>query len=50
MSEFLFILTNVILPIAIIVLIGYVMQLKLQLDRPTLGKLMINYIMPDLYL
>lgn len=46
MSEFLFILTNVMLPIAIIVLIGYVMQLKLQLDRPTLGKLMINYIMP----
>src|SRR5690625_1942420 len=46
MGEFLFILTNVMLPIAIIVFIGYVMQLRLKLDRPTLGKLMINYIMP----
>lgn len=46
MGEFLFILTNVMLPIAIIVFIGYAMQLRLKLDRPTLGKLMINYIMP----
>ncbi|CEA01320.1 Membrane transport protein [Jeotgalicoccus saudimassiliensis] len=46
MTEFLFILTNVMLPIAIIVLIGYTAQLKLNLDRPTLGKLMINYIIP----
>ena len=46
MTEFIFILTNVMLPIAVIVIIGYVMQLKLKLDRPTLGKLMINYIMP----
>ena len=46
MTEFLFILTNVMLPIAIIVFIGYVAQLRLQLDRPTLGKLMVNYIIP----
>lgn len=46
MGEFIFILTNVMLPIAIIVLIGYVMQLRLKLDRPTLGKIMVSYIMP----
>lgn len=46
MTEFLFILSNVMLPIAIIVFIGYVSQLKLNLDRPTLGKLMVNYIIP----
>ncbi|WP_026865758.1 MULTISPECIES: AEC family transporter [Jeotgalicoccus] len=46
MNEFIFIIYNVMLPIAIIVLLGYGIQLKLKLDRVTLGKLMINYIMP----
>lgn len=34
------------IPIGIIVLIGYLVQIKYQLDRATLAKLMINYIMP----
>ncbi|WP_462421636.1 AEC family transporter [Salinicoccus sp. Marseille-QA3877] len=46
MSEFLFIFINVMLPIAIIVIIGYVVQLRFKLERATLAKLMINYIMP----
>lgn len=46
MSDFLFIFINVMLPIAIIVIIGYVVQLRFKLDRGTLAKLMINYIMP----
>src|SRR5690625_1219923 len=46
MTEFLFIFNNVMLPIAIIVVIGYVVQLRFKLDRVTLAKLMINYIMP----
>lgn len=46
MTEFLFIFTNVIIPISIIVVIGYVVQLKFKLDRPTLAKLTINYVMP----
>lgn len=46
MSDFLFIFVNVMLPIAIIVVIGYVVQLKFKLERATLAKLTINYIMP----
>src|SRR5699024_1766446 len=46
LEEFAFILYNVMLPIAIIVLLGYIVQIRLQLDRGTLGKMMINYIMP----
>lgn len=46
LEEFAFILYNVMLPIAIIVLLGYFVQIRLQLDRGTLGKMMINYIMP----
>src|SRR5699024_6923383 len=37
---------NVIIPISIIVFIGYIVQLRFQLDRPTLAKLTINYVMP----
>ena len=46
MTGFLFIFTNVIIPISIIVFIGYIVQLRFQLDRPTLAKLTINYVMP----
>lgn len=46
MTEFLYIFTNVMFPIGIIVIIGYIIQLKYQLDRSTLAKLMLNYIMP----
>ena len=42
LEEFAFILYNVMLPIAIIVLLGYFVQIRLQLDRGTLGKMMIN--------
>src|SRR5699024_12539006 len=44
MTEFVFILTNVMLPIAIIVFIGYVAQLRVQLDRQTLGNPMVHSI------
>ncbi|WP_411842679.1 AEC family transporter [Salinicoccus sp. HZC-1] len=46
MSGFLFIFMNVILPIGIIVVIGYTVQLKFKLDRATLAKLAIHYVMP----
>jgi predicted permease len=46
MSEFIYIFTNVTIPIGIIVIIGYVVQLKYKLERATLAKLMINYVMP----
>lgn len=46
MSAFLFIFINVMLPIAIIVFFGYVVQLKFKLERATLAKLTINYVMP----
>lgn len=46
MTEFLFIIYEVILPILIIVLIGYVIQLKYKLDLGTLSRLTIYYILP----
>lgn len=46
MGEFIYIFNNVMIPIGIIVIIGYVVQLKYKLERATLAKLMINYIMP----
>src|SRR5690625_491644 len=46
MGGFIFIFMNVILPIIIIVTTGYVIQLKFKLDRGTLAKLAIHYVMP----
>ncbi|GAB3057905.1 AEC family transporter [Salinicoccus sesuvii] len=46
MNEFLFIFTSIILPIGLIVVTGYVIQLKFKLDRSTLAKLSIHYVMP----
>lgn len=46
MSGFIFIFMNVILPIGIIVAVGYIVQLKFILDRGTLAKLAIHYVMP----
>ncbi len=46
MSGFIFIFTNVILPVGIIVSTGYIIQLKFRLDRGTLAKLAIHYVMP----
>lgn len=46
MGGFIFIFMNVILPIGIIVSVGYVVQLKFKLDRGTLAKLAIHYVMP----
>ena len=46
MTEFLFIIYEVILPIFIIVVMGYVIQLKYQLDLGTLSRLTIFYVLP----
>lgn len=46
MHEFLFIASNIMLPVIIIVSIGYVLQIRLVLDRATLTKVMVNYIIP----
>ncbi|TVT27281.1 AEC family transporter [Salinicoccus cyprini] len=46
MNEFIFIFTSIILPIGLIVGTGHVIQLKFKLDRSTLAKLSIHYVMP----
>ncbi|WP_271401102.1 AEC family transporter [Salinicoccus roseus] len=46
MNEFIFIFANIILPIGLIVATGYIIQLKFSLDRSTLAKLSIHYVMP----
>lgn len=46
MNEFIFIFANIILPIGLIVATGYIIQLKFGLDRSTLAKLSIHYVMP----
>lgn len=46
MGEFFYIFNNVMIPIGIIVIVGYVVQLKYQLERATLAKMMLNYVMP----
>lgn len=46
MTEFLFIIYEVILPIFIIVVIGYVIQLKYELNLGTLSRLTIFYVLP----
>ncbi len=46
MTEFLFIIYEVILPIFIIVVMGYVIQLKYELDLGTLSRLTIFYVLP----
>src|SRR5699024_6558622 len=48
MTEFLFILTNVMMSISSNIFIRYVTQLRNQLDRPALGKLMVNHIIPGI--
>lgn len=46
MTEFLYIVYEVILPILIIVALGYIVQLKYNLDLSTLSRLTIFYILP----
>lgn len=46
MTEFLFIIYEVILPIFIIVVMGYIIQLKYKLDLGTLSRLTIFYVLP----
>lgn len=46
MTGFLFIIYEIILPILIIVLMGYVVQLKFNLELGTLSRLTIYYILP----
>ncbi|GAA0286701.1 hypothetical protein GGQ92_000929 [Gracilibacillus halotolerans] len=46
MAEFLLIFTNIILPIFILLFIGFVIQMRFQLDLGTLAKINIYFIVP----
>lgn len=46
MAEFLLIFTNIILPIFVLLLIGFVIQMRFQLDLGTLAKINIYFIVP----